>query len=1391
MIQWMVYLKKEGIVNVIRQKHNYLNYMSFKYIKGKGRNEKVQDRGEELSQKMLLRTKYIDYYNNLKRLDNKENKGIPFFETKMDKQNNFLNIMNNYNKVKKNPNINIVNIFNGHIKDIKGRKISNRLINPHYFFTDRYIEKSMPSQVKSWTSSVYNFVKNDRIVNHYLDKFTSKFIKLFFNIKYLKRKNVWNIQLNDGFKIMVDLNLINDINTVIGYTAKRTSLAVRKMILFPRVFLGFEWVKEQIKRSVYFSKLLELKKSDIFGGYMPKTQIYFRKLRRILLSKPLFKHTSYNLVIDLFLFNNKGYKFRMVKNLLLRRSTYKYMYSMYSDYYNKVQETINRPRFFYINIINPGTFNYYSRIVNYYRAIIVRKPFGLYLLLWLLQFKFISNQNSESINKVFLGNKLSSIKNLNLDLNSNNIDKNSKVILKKGLYYNKTKRYSKLINKKRLISYIPLKINIRQTSELYNVDKKVVHPTFDEINLDSKKKVKKLSRNQKSQYLIYKKYFVDLERRSHEPIDLNSLTLWSKDNLGKVYKTPLGLINENVILEKNKVSSKFSYNKSYKKHYFKDKRRNDLSRDNLVLKKNENPKFYFNKLKKMNRFKDDYLNYGNIQEHIHKDSGFPFGDKDSQSNENNIVSYTGINELSVEKKESIVKSEKIDFNKVEFMRNIYDNYKENNDMSYVLFTSFYIKKKKRDINIYESKKDKILFSDYKPKYIVNNKYVNREMNSNRELINKVNHEIYSIVRSKNLANIKEKPINNKGLWYGNNNTIVGLLSKYVGYVKGIGLEYGNLDLKFLFNKINKFRKFGNVWYLMYFLNIIEKEFNSVSKDVLITSIQEVVPYSYKENKNIFFPFRISCINFEYDKGVIRLNPFPAFYLNDRDNELNLKMGYNEKLFKPYYRYIIPYLFIKYYNIFISNLGSFPMLNEIFFDRSIKRNNFDYTSIMIYKYISVKILLDLLHYNYRSLIRLKTKFYYLNKLRLYETKFKRMNINSWKTGVKFIKKLRKTRKKYWVRFHKLTSFFFDLILKNAELDTNRKIFVPFVIYLEDVLYTIYGKWAIVRLWPLKKFLLSSYILAHRVLLLMIWRRKAKRHQYHFLSITTRLISGIRALQLKRAYDEYLENISNWPQKLIFIMKDGKDAAHLNYNSLEFFIEKKKKKLKQSFTLNTYILTKQNLSLIWSPLDRYLDAFNKNKNVIKRWKRKKINSYKINKVQFVYYWLRPLKHYIRRLTRNSDISGIKFRIAGRLGIRRNNLRSLYKNRFFGNFLGPYFKTREMLKLKSISTPRLRGYVKSNIDYALSISNTKNGSISFKVWISSLISSDVHELLLHLIQVKDLYTQLVDRYYKVNSKLAYLDLIKSTDIMKYVKKTNYNKNRLFSYRVWKRTWRRKKRI
>jgi len=94
------------------------------------------------------------------------------------------------------------------------------------------------------------------------------------------------------------------------------------------------------------------------------------------------------------------------------------------------------------------------------------------------------------------------------------------------------------------------------------------------------------------------------------------------------------------------------------------------------------------------------------------------------------------------------------------------------------------------------------------------------------------------------------------------------------------------------------------------------------------------------------------------------------------------------------------------------------------------------------------------------------------------------------------------------------------------------------------------------------------------------------------------------------------------------------------------------------------------------------------------------------------MRPLKHYLLKLNRNLDISGIKFRITGRAGIRRNNLRSLYKTKFYGNLMGPQHFTAKMIKPKTLSLPRLRGYLRSNIDYASSVSKSKNGSISFKV-------------------------------------------------------------------------------
>jgi hypothetical protein len=63
---------------------------------------------------------------------------------------------------------------------------------------------------------------------------------------------------------------------------------------------------------------------------------------------------------------------------------------------------------------------------------------------------------------------------------------------------------------------------------------------------------------------------------------------------------------------------------------------------------------------------------------------------------------------------------------------------------------------------------------------------------------------------------------------------------------------------------------------------------------------------------------------------------------------------------------------------------------------------------------------------------------------------------------------------------------------------------------------------------------------------------------------------------------------------------------------------------------------------------------------------------------------------------------------------------------------------------------------------VSKSKNGSVSFKVWISSVISTDVHELLLHLVRIKTLYMQLITRYYAIH---PYFNTIKNQYLLKSV--------------------------
>ena len=134
-------------------------------------------------------------------------------------------------------------------------------------------------------------------------------------------------------------------------------------------------------------KIIVGRKEGIISGFKIRKKNYIRKVDKIFISKPLFKHTSFNLIIDLFVYNNKTNKLQKFENMFSRRILYKYMYSFYVDYTKKIKETLNRPRFFYLNLIEPKTFNYYSNVIKSYEKILTisNKDIFLYLCLSILK----------------------------------------------------------------------------------------------------------------------------------------------------------------------------------------------------------------------------------------------------------------------------------------------------------------------------------------------------------------------------------------------------------------------------------------------------------------------------------------------------------------------------------------------------------------------------------------------------------------------------------------------------------------------------------------------------------------------------------------------------------------------------------------------------------------------------------------------------------------------------------------------------------------------------------------------------------------------------------------------------------------------------------------------
>lgn len=628
-------------------------------------------------------------------------------------------------------------------------------------------------------------------------------------------------------------------------------------------------------------------------------------------------------------------------------------------------------------------------------------------------------------------------------------------------------------------------------------------------------------------------------------------------------------------------------------------------------------------------------------------------------------------------------------------------------------------------------------------------------------------------------------LSSKILWDNLDYSIMGLLDNIYMYNKEKKSQLNWSSYNNLFNKIKNIVINNDIFYL----EIIKREFYNVNRDVILPKAKYDIPDSYINIKNTYkymndyldnkyiLKYKLNTKGyFNENENSFNVNIWPNYLgsINERSNNLKDNGEYNESIFKPYYRYMIPILIYQSYKSFMSYLGynNIFKFNKIsFFSKIhwIKSNN-----LTIFNFVVVRTLLDLLHYNYRSLIRVKPKYYYLNTVRYYGAKIRRLQFNTWIASVKYIKRLRKTPRHFWRRYNKIASLYYGRIVQSAELNTKRKILLPFIIYFEDLLYIIYGKWAILRLWPIKRYYLNSYILAERIMLTLVIRRKKWNAIKQYRKSARKLISIFRWFQIKKSYDYINEYNTRWPHNLINVMNDNHSRHYLNYSQLEFFNDK----LEKHQILNTYPIEKNYLKGYLSSVNNhYIHVFYNYLEKLNHWVQPKYlllnDEGKLDSKIYVRYWLKPLNTYIFTLKQGIDITGIRFRLGGRTGISASNARRFKKFYFFGNLVGARHYNKRRRKTTSLTNPVLRNTIKSNIDYGYSVGVNRNGCITLKIWLSSLFSSDIHELLLHLLRVKYLYTQLINRFYLVHSKLASLKykwlLYHGNDNVFYIKDDN----------------------
>lgn len=1618
---------------------------------------------------------------------------------------NLFNITIRVNKIK---HIDYKNIIIEKYNNIIRRKMENKLTLPHYFFTPKYVAKSMTTQLRSWPNTIYSFMKPTMRNIKYLDSITGNLIKLFLNPISLKGKLVKGKKGEKkgigGISIVPIKTFGKYMNEVIKFTSNRSREGMKDVVDYTSSILTLPWFKSDLNWVRIFRKFFKERRTGKIIGYLPKKRVVFNKARRIFLSRPLFRHTAFNVIIDLFVYNNKSYKLGKFHNMLKIRAIYKYMYSMYVNYSHIIQNIMARPRIFYINLIDPKIHYYYSNVLESYEKILISlsKNEFIFFLIFILK-KNLNSKISSQFSRFFrmgkslinnnnvigfdkrmqsnlgedsqnfldysknnilnlLNNNDSNNNKLSLNISNNDISNNdeindksassfSKLVNRKLICLRKDRRgnlksYAYIVKKStqpgvknisnNVNNYISkslrLNNNINKHISTYNIEKKNIYVNNfihfinskiiqgennaklwwwnNEFYLLKEQGVKLSKASMKKQYLE------DLERKSKIPVrdkdyGLSGLKIsgfieeknarrvkvfgkdkftlkkykwkvsngkkWSKldpkfwkeqtmkynlysaaqkantnpnqkwvyDNKTKL-KVHISKYNlDNLIFDK--IKDKKKKMKLIGKNKF-NKNTNQITQQNNNMKKNvpsipsyiirfnknndikkavnNKDKFItrssnvshektnkFNNINKINnnlidkvyKSNHDYKNQNinkNINSNIlgkknynHINKNDKYYDSNVMNNKRRVHTWTNFfhfessKMLAEESKKNILtllnlnnKYGKIyKKNKYSIISNIKDNNslnrlflknEEKTNISPVLgivvrkkysnyiknieikwrkdklilnrrkknhklieyskynklnnwknidwwkvFINYwstkknisYIYKERHKINIIKNVKhlyyinkgvkSKNLFSNLShipshlascpaPEFVseinskkaqldrekinigFQNNYSENLISKNKLIWDKLDYSIMKMIvkltmNQNNIATIH----NNKKTFFGNTDIKTGLINKKKYNILNENIKKNNNEIE------NKVENNLISSYLSYsyekvvgkirnhisnndklYIDIIKQDFYNINRDVIVNKTLEVINY---ESNTINNSYNFGYYNTNiYNDVTIRLNRSDGYSsriwqtlnFNRREDNLMHVLRFSDKVFKPYYRYLIRLFILNEYKIFVNKLGYINLIIHCYIPvlfnkfRWFKNNN-----LKIFNFIGVRTLFNLFAFNYRSLYIIKPKYYYINKYRFYNKKANRLKFNTWLRSIKYLKALRKAPNNYWLRYHNLIKFYYRRVLKFAKWDTERKVLTPYVLYFEDLLYNIYGKLALIRIWPLKRFFLSSYILSERLMLLLDKKANLSRRRKNITSIFTRFvfkfINVLNVTKIDKIYDFNLENSSRWPNELISAINKDLPIAS-NYNKLEYY----SKKLEAPYSLNSYLIRNGNLDFYLPIVKFYYYSLAKNIYFnIKGWKKKKFKLDTIFKKGLIKYWTRPIKNYIMDITSNQDISGIEFRLAGRARSKARAFSLIYQH---GSFLGARHYNKITQRYLTITNFYLRNTLKSSMDFTQRSGNFTPGTTNLKLWYSSLLSSDIMELLAYILKMKEIFKALINRNYIINSNIKY---------------------------------------